>query len=157
MKMYWNFQFLSCNETSLFVLLLFWSILFYRCDQNDSVGAICLEENLVQEIGETVYQYDYVYITNLDWCPSCNMGFVEAFNKSNCDNILGIFLTQFESKKPLLAKQVSYPHARIFTVKELHKQCDFHLPEAQLYRIVAPQSFEQVDARSIYFKLEKCN
>lgn len=153
--MYWNFQFLSCNKASLFVFF-FWLALFSGCEQSDSVRAICLKENLIKNIGEAVYQYDYVYITNLDWCPSCNMGFVEAFNKSNCDNILGIFLTQFESKKPLLTKQISYPHARTFTVKELHKQCDFHLPEAQLYRIVANHSFEQVDARSIYFKLEKC-
>jgi len=147
---------LSCNKAISF-LLFAWCALFSGCAQSDSVEAICLEENLVQKIGATIYQYDYVYITNLDWCPSCNMGFVEAFNKSNCDNILGIFLTQFESKKPLLTKQVSYPHARIFTIKELQKQCDFHLPEAQLYHITDHHSFEQVDARSIYFKLEKCN
>jgi len=151
--MYSNWQFLRYNKM-IFVLMLGSMIL--HCTWRPDPQA-CLIDSITQQSGNRVNTFDYIYITNLDWCPSCNMGFVEAFNKSTCDNVFGIFLTKYNNKKNVLRNGIRYPHAQVFTVKEFQEKCDLQWSEAKLYRISENKTLEGIDPRQIYNKLNKCH
>ncbi len=118
----------------------------------------CFDNIIRKVVGDNFDAYDYIYATNIDWCPSCIMEIVESFNNSNCKSVLGVFFTQFKSKKATLESLIKTSKAvTILIKKENNNVATCNLLEPKLYKINKNITFKEIESKQIIQLLNKCH